>query len=207
MLAIIDFCAAASCGTGSGNGPGAAPGVSPHVTGSLRCTPRGSNVTTSKSSSSCGVSVSSSLTKSSIPDTPGPPGLMTNDPLRRIIGEVALHGDPDRAALRVVIVERNDQRSTLEAPIALRPRDRSDGQRWLCRCGGGGDRRCRRRGGVAGPRHRGRWSPFVPTGGQEKGNPDAHGQNGGKPTARPFSAEGSVHRFSVPRGGRDQRSP
>ena len=69
-------------GAGSGRVAGAAPGVSPQVTGSLRSTPRGSNVTMSKSSSSGGVSTLSSLAMSSMPDTPGPPGSMTSEPIR-----------------------------------------------------------------------------------------------------------------------------
>ena len=69
-------------GTGSGCVVGGAPGVSPQVTGSLRSTPRGSNITMSKSSSSSGVSERSSLAMSSMPDTPGPPGSTTSDPIR-----------------------------------------------------------------------------------------------------------------------------
>ncbi len=52
------------------------------LTGLLRCTPRGSKETMSKRSSSPGVSTDSSLGRSSIPEVPGPPGLMTIDPIR-----------------------------------------------------------------------------------------------------------------------------
>ena len=54
----------------------------PQETGSLRSTPRGSNMTMSKSSSSCGVRALSSLAMSSMPETPGPPGSMTSVPMR-----------------------------------------------------------------------------------------------------------------------------
>ena len=82
MAAIAAFWAATVWGTGSETGAGGAPGVSPQVTGSLRSTPRGSKVTMSKSSSNWLVSTLSSLGKSSMPDTPGPPGLMTSEPIR-----------------------------------------------------------------------------------------------------------------------------
>ena len=52
------------------------------VTGLLRPTPLGSNETMSNRSSSSGVSTDSSLGRSSIPDAPGPPGLITSDPIR-----------------------------------------------------------------------------------------------------------------------------
>jgi hypothetical protein len=80
--AIVDARALAVVGTGSGMAVGGAPGVSPQVTGSLRSTPRGSNMTTSKSSSRPGVSALSSLAMSSTPETPGPPGSITSDPMR-----------------------------------------------------------------------------------------------------------------------------
>ncbi len=76
-------------GTGSGGAlalplplPVPPPVPTPQETGSLRSTPRGSNMTMSKSSSSCGVSTLSSLAMSSMPDTPGPPGSMTSEPMR-----------------------------------------------------------------------------------------------------------------------------
>ncbi len=81
-LPMVADCALGVAGTGSGNGVGGLPGVSPHVTGSLRSTPRGSNMTMSKSSSSPGVSTLNSLAMSSTPETPGPPGSMTRDPIR-----------------------------------------------------------------------------------------------------------------------------
>ena len=74
--------AACSLGVDGVGSDGALPVAGPQVTGSLRSTPRGSNSTMSKSSSSCGVSESSSLVMSSMPDTPGPPGSMTSDPMR-----------------------------------------------------------------------------------------------------------------------------
>ncbi len=61
---------------------GALPAEAPQLTGSLRSTPRGSKSTMSKSSRSCGVSASSSFAMSSMPETPGPPGSMTSDPMR-----------------------------------------------------------------------------------------------------------------------------
>jgi hypothetical protein len=67
--------------TGVGS-DGPLPDALPHVTGSLRWTPRGSNSTMSKSSSSWGVSALSSFDMSLIPETPGPPGSMTSDPMR-----------------------------------------------------------------------------------------------------------------------------
>ena len=69
-------------GTGSASALGGLPAFSPHVTGSLRSTPRGSKSTMSKSASSWGVSALSSLAMSSTPETPGPPGSMTSDPIR-----------------------------------------------------------------------------------------------------------------------------
>ena len=79
--------AAGVLGTGSGNGPGVdAPEedtlAALHVTGLLRSTPRGSNSTMSKRASNSGVSTLSSAGRSLTPDTPGPPGSMTRDPIR-----------------------------------------------------------------------------------------------------------------------------
>ena len=80
---MVAACWLGVVGTGSGRGVAVdAPGVSPQVTGSLRSTPRGSNMTMSKSSSSCGVSEASSLAMSSMPETPGPPGSITREPMR-----------------------------------------------------------------------------------------------------------------------------
>jgi hypothetical protein len=56
--------------------------LGPHATGALRPTPRGSKETMSKRSSSPAVSTLSSFRRSSIPDEPGPPGLMTREPIR-----------------------------------------------------------------------------------------------------------------------------
>ena len=78
---MVAACWLGVTGTGS---DGALPVSEPQVTGSLRSTPRGSNMTMSKSSSSCGVSALSSLAMSSMPDTPGPPGSMTSDPMRAV---------------------------------------------------------------------------------------------------------------------------
>ena len=77
--AMVAACWLAVTGAGS---DGALPVSVPHVTGSLRSTPRGSNMTMSKSSSSWGVSTLSSLAMSLMPETPGPPGSMTSDPMR-----------------------------------------------------------------------------------------------------------------------------
>ena len=79
--------AAAVVGTGSMSGPLEPGGAEPdpgalHATGLLRPTPRGSNETMSKRSRTSGVSTDSSLGRSSMPDPPGPPGLMTRDPIR-----------------------------------------------------------------------------------------------------------------------------
>ena len=75
--------AAGVVGTGSTGGPDAPDPLPPEqVTGLLRSTPRGSYETMSKRSSSSGVSTDNSLGRSSMPDVPGPPGLMTSDPMR-----------------------------------------------------------------------------------------------------------------------------
>ena len=52
------------------------------VTGLLRWTPLGSKETMSKRSRRPGVSTESSLWRSSIPESPGPPGLITSEPIR-----------------------------------------------------------------------------------------------------------------------------
>ncbi len=80
-----DWTAAAPTGTGSGRSVAVVDvplGELPQVTGSLRWTPRGSKDTTSKSSSTVAVITDSSLARSLMPDTPGPPGLTTSDPIR-----------------------------------------------------------------------------------------------------------------------------
>ena len=77
--AIVAACWIGVAGAGS---DGALPVAVPQLTGSLRSTPRGSNSTMSKSSSSCGVRELSSLAMSSMPETPGPPGSITSDPMR-----------------------------------------------------------------------------------------------------------------------------
>ncbi len=77
--AMVAACWLGVAGAGSDRAP---PVAGPQVTGSLRSTPRGSNRTMSKSSSSGCVREVSSLAMSSIPDTPGPPGSMTSDPMR-----------------------------------------------------------------------------------------------------------------------------
>ena len=125
--------------------PGWPPGL-PQVTGSLRCTPRGSKSTMSKSSSSCGVSALSSLAMSSIPDTPGPPGSMTRDPMRAAgssagwrataIGMVGPSGSR--------VVQRDDEGAALQVAVAGRPRHGCDG-----RLGGGRRGARHRRGPVA----------------------------------------------------------
>ena len=71
--------AAGVVGTGSGDGPEV---TGPQLTGLLRSTPRGSNATMSKSSSRTVGMTLSSFSMSLTPDVPGPPGLMTKDPMR-----------------------------------------------------------------------------------------------------------------------------
>ena len=95
----------------------------------------------SKSSRSPGVSAASSLGKSSIPDTPGPPGLITNDPIR-FAGTSArcrstaipMVGPPGHA-----VVEWDRQGPALEVAATCDPRDRPDR-----RVGDGRGRRGRR---------------------------------------------------------------
>ena len=119
----------ASSAPGRAAAAGGAPGVSPQVTGSLRSTPRGSNMTMSKSSSRPGVSTLSSLAMSSTPDTPGPPGSITSEPMRSAgtFGGMAGDREGDRlAVVRVGIVERHDQVAALQVAVAGGPVDRRD---------------------------------------------------------------------------------
>ena len=83
-------CEAAVVGTGSMSWPAATvppvpvPPVAAESTGLLRPTPRGSNETMSNRSSSPGERTDSSLARSSIPELPGPPGLITSEPIRSV---------------------------------------------------------------------------------------------------------------------------
>ena len=136
--------AAAVVGAGSGSALVVSEGTpfEPQVTGSLRWTPRGSNETMSKSSRSPGVSTLSSFGRSLMPDPPGPPGLITSEPisLRGQLSGMALNGDLDRGALGVGVVQGNGHRTTLEVRAAGAPQDRRHGQGRLGR-GRRGDRR------------------------------------------------------------------
>ena len=135
-------------GVPGGVGRARCPWRSPQVTGSLRSTPRGSNSTMSKSSSSCGVSEPSSLAMSSMPETPGPPGSMTSDPMRGrgVLGRMARHRDGDGRAVRMRVVQRDDEGAALQIAVARGPGHRGHravgwSMSWSC-CvvvaGGGG---------------------------------------------------------------------
>ena len=154
--------------TGAGS-DGPLPVALPHVTGSLRSTPRGSNSTMSKSSSSCGVSDAELV--GHVVDTrdAGAAGVDDERPdagsglLRR----VARHRDGDGRAVRMRVVQRDDEGAALQIAVARGPGHRGDGRlrwwtSWSCcswsrrrRCVGVGLSRARRAALRATGRHHG----------------------------------------------------
>jgi hypothetical protein len=215
---MLAFCAAGVSGTGSGNVLGVAPDVSPHVTGSLRCTPRGSKVTMSKSSRSWGgqnIQLVYEVINRRDSGTARIDG-QRPDPTSRSISHMPFHGDTNGGSLRVAVVQRNDQGSTLQVAVAWCSGDRRPGQRGLrcCRCRWG--RRCRwlhRRGGrIGGVRCGTHGTSCTTTGGERQGQAYPGGDTSQACRAiEPLrhSMRDPSHHASAPRSqqGQRQRSP
>ena len=115
---MVAACWLGVVGTGSG-GVVAARSPLPQVTGSLRSTPRGSNITMSKSSRSCGRERAELVGHVVDARHPGAAGVDDEraDAGRGVLGRMPGHRDRDRGPSRVGVVERHDQRAALEVAV------------------------------------------------------------------------------------------